>query len=416
MAKKKEKKTEKQPVKIKVNPDGTRDLNGVIGAINEKFGEGTIALAKDVKAVAIRRIPTASFYHDVMVGGGTYMGGIVEISGPYQSGKTWLAVKTGAINQKLCNRCNAPFIVKAKKRVCPLCVDYEERVLAFIDAENSAMTALAKDGWVQHKEKLKDKEYCKNTLFRFFKALGVDLDRLLYYRPDDTEEAFEVADMLIKSRTANVIILDSVAASLTGEEVSKHFDEGSMAVKARLNNKFVRKIITRFNEGSLVDPNNVAWCSLILINQLSTDIGGGYKPGMPDFVKQKPSGGLGIGYMALERIRIKRAEKLTIKKEFFGFEVYADALKDKQGSPFVEFEFNIFVKDCPSYGIKKHEIDEKSEILKAAFTLNYFHQKGGWFTFNNQRFQGKDKLVDFIFKNKKYIDKVKRELLAMKKE
>ena len=140
----------------KFKNDGTKDLSKAINAINKTFGEGTIALAKDVKAVTIRRIPTCSFAHDVYMGGGTYMGGIVEITGPFQSGKTWWAVKTIAINQKLCNRCNEPYTIKDKRRICTNCGDYEERVAAFVDAESSAMTALNKDGYLEYKKIVKD--------------------------------------------------------------------------------------------------------------------------------------------------------------------------------------------------------------------------------------------------------------------
>jgi len=389
-----------------VNPDGTKNLAKHLKKLNDKFGEGTIALAKDVRAVTIRRIPTCSFAHDVVMGGGTYMGGIIEITGPNQCGKTWWCIKNIAVNQRLCNRCNTPFKIEGNKRICPSCGDYEERVCAFLDAENSALSALSKEGWISFKGG--DAKKKQSVLMKFFIEMGVDISRLLYHRPRDSEEGYQILDDLITQKIANFIVYDSIAASLTGEEMSKQFTEHSMAVKARMNNKLVRKIVTRFNEGSLTDENNIAWCCLMLINQLSTDL---------RMVKVfadnnlKATGGLGVGYMALERLKFKNPERLKHNKKFVGFSTNVEIYKDKQGLPFNWFNFNIYTQDIPSLGIKKYQIDENSEIFDVGLQCDVFGQSGGWFKYKGHKFQGKEKLYAWLLKNKRHFKEIKSQLL-----
>ena len=387
-----------------LNLDGTKNIAKYIKKLNDKYGDGTIAKGCDIKAVTIRRIPTCSFAHDVVIGGGTYMGGIIEITGPFQCGKTWWTIKCIAINQKLCNRCNTPFKMEKDVRVCPKCGEYEERVCAFIDAENSALSALSKEGWVDFKKS--DKK--QDVLMKFFIEMGVDIKRLMYYRPRDSGEGYDVLDYLITEKIANLIVYDSIAASLTGEEMAKQFTEHSMAVKARLNNRLVRKIVTRFNQGSLTDVNNVAWCCLMLINQLSTDLR------MTKFFADgnlKATGGLGVGYMALERLKFKNPERVKHNKKFVGFSTNVEIYKDKQGLPFNWFNFNIYTADIPSLGIKKYQIDETSEIFDVGIARDVFGQSGGWFKYKGHKFQGKEKLYEYLLKNKRYFKEIKTQLL-----
>jgi len=391
-----------------LNPDGTKNIAKYLKKLNDTYGEGTICKASDVRAVTIRRIPTCSFSHDVIVGGGTYMGGIVEVTGPNQCGKTWWCIKTIVINQKLCNRCNSPFKIVEGKRVCTGCGDYEERVCAFLDAENSALSALSKEGWVSFKKS--DKQ--EVVLMKFFIEMGVDIDRLIYNRPRDSEEGYNILDELIVNKIANLIVYDSIAASLTGEQMAKNFTEHTMAVKARMNNLLVRKIVTRFNQGSLTDENNIAWCCLMLINQLSTDLR--MKKVYADN-NLKATGGMGVGYMALERLKFKPPERLRHNKKFIGFSTSVEIYKDKQGMPFSWFNFNIYTRSIKELDIKKYQIDENSEIFDVAMMNDVFNQSGGWFKYKGVKFQGKEKVYAWLLKNKRYFKEIKSQLLKKEK-
>ena len=60
------------------------------------------------------------------------------------------------------------------------------------------------------------------VLFRFpvyAKAIGVDIDELLISQPDTAEQALEIADMLIRSGSIDVIVIDSVAALTPKAEI-----------------------------------------------------------------------------------------------------------------------------------------------------------------------------------------------------
>ena len=47
---------------------------------------------------------------------------------------------------------------------------------------------------------------------QYAEKLGVNVDELLLSQPDTGEQALEVADMLVKSKSVDLVIIDSVAA------------------------------------------------------------------------------------------------------------------------------------------------------------------------------------------------------------
>ena len=140
-------------------------LNSAITQIQREFGEGSIMkMGDEAFKVAVQAIPTGALSLDLALGvGGLPRGRIVEVFGPEASGKTTLVYHVLAEAQK-------------KGGIC-----------AFIDAEHAM-----------------DPVYAKR--------IGVDVDELLVSQPDNGEQALEIADLLIRSGTIDVVAIDSVAA------------------------------------------------------------------------------------------------------------------------------------------------------------------------------------------------------------
>ena len=121
--------------------------------------------------VRVEVIPTGSIALDIALGiGGLPRGRVVEIYGPESSGKTTLTLHAIANAQKAGG------------------------IAAFIDAEHAL-----------------DPEYAKK--------LGVDIDAMLVSQPDTGEQALEIADMLIRSGSIDLIVIDSVAALVPRAEI-----------------------------------------------------------------------------------------------------------------------------------------------------------------------------------------------------
>ena len=71
-----------------------------------------------------------------------------------------------------------------------------------------------------------DKEYSK--------ALGVDVDKLLFTQPDCAEDCLEIAAKIIKSGKIGICVIDSVAALVPRQELEGEMGEAKVGLLARL--------------------------------------------------------------------------------------------------------------------------------------------------------------------------------------
>jgi recombination protein RecA len=196
--------------------DRQKALGVVMGQIEKSYGKGAVMRLGDDVRPPIEVIPTGSIALDVALGiGGLPRGRIIEIYGPESSGKTSLALHAVANAQKAGG------------------------IAAFIDAEHAL-----------------DPEYAKN--------LGVDTDNLLVSQPDTGEQALEIADMLIRSGSLDVIVIDSVAALVPRAEIEGEMGDSHVGLQARLMSQALRKLA-----GAL----NATGTTAIFINQLREKIG-----------------------------------------------------------------------------------------------------------------------------------------------
>ena len=154
------------------NPaDREKALEAALATIDRQFGKGSVMRLGSDDRAPVEVIPTGSIALDVALGiGGLPRGRIVEIYGPESSGKTTLTLHAIANAQRAGG------------------------IAAFIDAEHAL-----------------DPEYAKK--------LGVDIDALLVSQPDTGEQALEIADMLIRSGSIDLIVIDSVAALVPRAEI-----------------------------------------------------------------------------------------------------------------------------------------------------------------------------------------------------
>src|SRR5665811_2348056 len=150
---------------IQMDDNKSKALAAALSQIEKQFGKGSIMkmgdadIAKDIEVVS-----TGSLGLDIALGiGGLPRGRVVEIYGPESSGKTTLTLSVIAQVQKLGG------------------------TAAFIDAEHAL-----------------DPQYAQK--------LGVNVQELLISQPDNGEQALEIADMLVRSASVDVVVIDSVAA------------------------------------------------------------------------------------------------------------------------------------------------------------------------------------------------------------
>jgi recombination protein RecA len=192
-------------------------LDAALAQIDKQFGKGSIMRMDDTQVVeGIQAVSTGSLGLDIALGiGGLPKGRVVEIYGPESSGKTSLSLSTVAQLQKTGG------------------------TAAFIDAEHAL-----------------DIQYAAK--------LGVNIEDLLVSQPDTGEQALEIADMLVRSGSVDIVVIDSVAALTPRAEIEGDMGDSHMGLQARLMSQALRKLTSNIKKTNTM---------VIFINQLRMKIG-----------------------------------------------------------------------------------------------------------------------------------------------
>ena len=310
--------------------DKSKQLNETLNQIEKQFGKGTVMRMGDREVVDIPSISTGSLGLDIALGiGGVPQGRVIEIFGPESSGKTTLTLQVIAECQKAGG------------------------TAAFIDAEHAL-----------------DPLYAKK--------LGVNVDELLLSQPDTGEQALEVADMLVKSNSVDLLVVDSVAALTPRAEIEGEMGDHHVGLQARLMSQALRKIT-----GNIQRSN----ATVIFINQIRMKIGVMF--GNPETT----TGGNALKFYSSVRLDIRRIGAVKEGEEVIGNETRVKVVKNKVSPPFTKAEFQIL------YG---KGINVEGEIIDFGQKLGLIEKAGSWYSYNDEKIgQGKTNASNFLRENKK---------------
>jgi recombination protein RecA len=306
----------------------TRALEMAVSQIEKQFGKGSIMRLgqKDVSTIA--SIPTGAISIDYALGvGGMPRGRVVEIFGPESSGKTTLALQVIAQAQA------------------------QGGMAAFVDAEH-ALDAI------------------------YAGKLGVILDNLLVSQPDNGEQALEIVEVLVRSGSVDVVVVDSVAALVPKAEIEGEMGEAQMGLQARLMSQALRKLT------GVVAKSRTC---LIFINQLREKIGVMF--GNPETT----TGGRALKFYASVRVDIRRIASIKDGDQIVGSRTRVKIVKNKLAPPFREAEFDVM------YG---EGISREGDLLDLAVEKRIVEKSGTWFAFNGERLgQGRENVKQFLKDN-----------------
>ncbi len=217
--------------------------------------------------------------------------------------------------------------------------------------------------------------------------LGVDVDSLLVAQPDNGEQALEITEQLVRSGAIDIIVVDSVAALVPKSEIEGEMGDSHVGLHARLMSQALRKLAGAINKSN---------CVIIFINQLREKVGVIY--GNPEVT----TGGRALKFYASMRIDVRRIEQIKAPgNEFVGSRTRAKIVKNKVAPPFKQAEFDIM------YGTG---IDREGEICDLAVNLGIIKKSGSWFSYGEQRFQGRDKLKDLIKNNPDFASEIEAQV------
>ena len=317
-------------------------LAAALSQIEKQFGKGSIMrLGESDVSRDIQVVSTGSLGLDLALGvGGLPRGRVCEIYGPESSGKTTLALSVIAQMQKLGG------------------------TAAFIDAEHAL-----------------DPQYAGK--------LGVDVEQLLISQPDNGEQALEIADMLVRSSSVDVVVIDSVAALVPKAEIEGEMGEPQMGLQARLMSQALRKLTANIKRSNTL---------VIFINQIRMKIGIMF--GNPETT----TGGNALKFYASVRIDIRRIGSIKKGEEVIGSETRAKVVKNKVAPPFRQAEFDIL------YG---EGISREGEIVELGTVHRILEKTGAWYNYGKERVgQGKDNARDFLKQNPKIAQEIEAKIRA----
>jgi len=319
--------------------DKDKNLSEAISQIEKQFGKGTVMKMGDRELIDIPSVSTGSLGLDIALGiGGLPKGRVVEIFGPESSGKTTLTLQAIAECQKAGG------------------------TAAFIDAEHAL-----------------DPNYAEK--------LGVNVDELLLSQPDTGEQALEVTDMLVKSGSVDLIVVDSVAALTPRAEIEGDMGDHHVGLQARLMSQALRKIT-----GNIQRSNAM----VIFINQIRMKIGVMF--GNPETT----TGGNALKFYSSVRLDIRRIGAVKEGEEVVGNETRVKVVKNKVSPPFKQAEFQIM------YG---EGINTEGEILELGQKLELVEKSGSWYSHNGEKIgQGKVNASKFLRENVKIRDALVKEI------
>jgi recombination protein RecA len=211
----------------------------------------------------------------------------------------------------------------------------------------------------------------------YARKLGVDIDNLLLSQPDHGEQALQIAEELARTWAVKLIVIDSVAALVPRAEVEGDMGDSYMGLQARMMSQGLRKL-------SSVLAKSGTTC--VFINQIRMKIGVMF--GNPETTP----GGNALKFFASQRVEIRRGEKIMEDKEQIGYLAKIKIVKNKIAAPFKTAELPV------KWGIG---YDKTADIVEAATALKLVHRSWAFYTFEKQKFQGKEKFVQALDSDEK---------------
>ncbi|MGE3277274.1 MAG: recombinase RecA [Vicinamibacterales bacterium] len=308
------------------NKEKLKAIELAVGQIEKQFGKGSIMrLGQRDAIMPAPAISTGAISIDYALGiGGLPRGRVIEIYGPESSGKTTLALQVIAEAQRLGG------------------------MAAFVDAEHALDAVYAG-------------------------KLGVQTEDLLVSQPDNGEQALEIVEVLVRSNSVDVVVVDSVAALVPRAEIEGEMGDAQVGLQARLMSQALRKLTGAVSKSKTV---------LIFINQLREKIGVMF--GNPETT----TGGRALKFYSSIRIDIRRIAAIKDGDQAVGGRTRVKVVKNKMAPPFREAEFDIM------YG---EGISREGDLLDLAVNHKIVEKSGAWFSYSGERLgQGRENVKTFL--------------------
>ena len=310
-------------------------LEQALAKIEKNYGKGAIMKLGDRVNAPVDVIPTGCLTLDIALGiGGIPRGRIIEIYGPESSGKTTVSLHIVAEAQKLGG------------------------TAAFIDAEHAL-----------------DPSYAQK--------LGVNTDELYISQPDDGEQALNICEMLVRSGSVDIVVVDSVAALTPKAEIDGEMGDNHVGLQARMMSQALRKLT-----GAISKSNT----TVIFINQLREKVGVMF--GSPETT----TGGKALKFFSSIRLDVRKKDSIKDGADVVGNRTVVKVVKNKLAPPFKTATFDIV------YG---KGISQSGCVVDLALEADIIKKSGSWFSYNDEKIaQGKENVKTYLENNAEVYEEI----------
>ncbi len=323
-----------------ISSENKKALELALSAINKTYGEGTLMRMGEASQMSVSTLSTGSVAIDLALGvGGLPKGRIVEIFGPESSGKTTLCLS---------------IIAQAQR---------EGGTAAIIDVEHALDP-------------------------RYAKVVGVDLKNLLVSQPESGEDALNIAETLIRSGAVDVVVVDSVAALVSKQELDGQMGDATVGLQARMMSQAMRRLTAAISKTN---------CLCIFTNQIREKIGVMF--GSPETTP----GGRALKFFASVRMDIRRIGQIKEPSgKVIGNRTKIKVVKNKVASPFTECEFDIMYNEG---------ISRTGSVIDLGVEHKILEKKGAWISYNGNLIgQGREAAKDFLKKNPAKLEEIQQKI------
>ena len=330
----------------------------VLAQLNKKFGENVVVKASDIRSDLIPRITSGSTTLDYVLGGGFPGNQWNELVGESSHGKTAVALKCIAANQKL----------------------NPDYTTVWVAAEQ----------WVP--------EYAE--------MCGVDSSKIIVIETSIMEEAYQSVIEFANSKAVDAIVIDSLPALSPMPEMEKNMDEMTVGRGALLTNMFFRVVGSAMKRSLVEDERAVLG---LIINQYRMKIG--VMHGDP----RTTPGGEGKNYAFFTRSEIRRDDWIEAgsgnDKKRVGQTIKVRTLKNKTAPPQRVAYFDFYFDkggDC-----EPGQYDFAKEIAAMSVVSGIIERKGGWYYYGDRKWQGTEAVIASIREEIELMDDLRKQVITL---
>ncbi|MBQ6534385.1 MAG: recombinase RecA, partial [Opitutales bacterium] len=223
---------------------------------------------------------------------------------------------------------------------------------------------------------------------KYAKVVGVNLENLMVAQPECGEDALNIAETLIRSGAIDVVVVDSVAALVSRQELDGQMGDTTVGLQARMMSQAMRRLTAAISKTN---------CICVFTNQIREKIGVMF--GNPETTP----GGRALKFFASVRIDIRRIGQIKDPSgKVIGNRTKIKVVKNKVAPPFTECEFDIMYNEGISMTGSLIDLGIEHKILE---------KKGAWISYEGELIgQGRESAKAYLMQHRDVADKIREAI------